>query len=153
MMNNCGAVLAFEQILDLAAAGVVEGIARDLGNRGRDAGLILRVEAEQPGDLAGALARGDRIVLVADADREDGDNGSCLYAAFATTTVASSLPRVKSRYSTPAIRAGIAQRQAGIVFQTGAGGEPVGVHHQHAVVGPRITELPDPLGSGGRRCR
>ena len=56
--------LAFERELDLAAAGVAEGVARDLRNGGGDARLVLSVEAEQPGDLARALARHDHVLLV-----------------------------------------------------------------------------------------
>ena len=61
----------FHRVLDSAAARVVESVAGNLGNRGRDAGLILRVEAQQPGDLPGALAGVHRIVLVANVSGKD----------------------------------------------------------------------------------
>ena len=92
MMKSWGAVRPSSKIFDAAAAGVVEGVARNFGDSGGDARLILSVEAEQARDLAGALAGGDGIVL----------DGECLTARMrssrsirdqlpsATTTVASS---------------------------------------------------------------
>ena len=52
--------------LSPAAAGVLEGVARDLGDRGGDAGLILGVEASRRGDLARALAREHDVLLGSD---------------------------------------------------------------------------------------
>ena len=86
--------LAFDRELDLAAAGVAEGVARDLGHRGRDARLVLRLEAEQRGELARALARDHDVLLVADGD---GDEAAWLIAPSplrSATTVASSRPRL-----------------------------------------------------------
>ncbi len=59
---------AFERELHLAAAGVAECVARDLGNGRGDARLILPVEAEQAGDLPRALARDDHVLLELDGD-------------------------------------------------------------------------------------
>ena len=76
--------------LDAAAAGVGEGIASDLGDRGGDSRLVPGVETEQPRDLACPLARRDDVVLVLDGHRQD-------QAHLATTTVTSSRRRAKSR--------------------------------------------------------
>ena len=57
---------ALEPELDVAAARVLERVARDLGHRRGDARLVLGVEAEQRRDLPRALAREHDVALVAD---------------------------------------------------------------------------------------
>ena len=63
--SSCGAVLPSSRNSTVPAAGVLEGVARDLRHRGRDARLVLAVEAEQRRDLARALAREHDVALVA----------------------------------------------------------------------------------------
>src|SRR5690606_28813737 len=106
--------------LDRPPAGVAEGVAGDLARGRGEAGLVLGVEAEQRRDLPGALPGEDDVGLVEDADAEDraGHRGPPSPDASgagppppgsesrATRTVASSRPRRKSRYSTPAITGG-----------------------------------------------
>ncbi len=94
--EQLGLGAAFHQKLDPAAVRVVERVAGNLGNSGRDARLILRVESQQPGDLTRALTRVDRIVLLTNLSGKD-RKAHCTYAALATSTVASSRPREKSR--------------------------------------------------------
>ena len=65
---RCG--LALEHELDLAAAGITERVAGDLGYRGRDARLVLAVEIEQRRDLPGSLAGHDDMVLTLDRQRQ-----------------------------------------------------------------------------------
>ena len=62
---------ALQQIFHAPASGVIEGVAGDFRNRRRDAGLILVVEAEKPGNLPGTLPRGNGIVLEADGEGKD----------------------------------------------------------------------------------
>src|SRR5581483_10044609 len=95
--------LALHVELDAPAAGVAEGIARDLGHRGGDARLILSIEAEQLGQPARALAADHDIALLLDADPGQRNAHA---ASLATTTVTSSRPRARSRQSTPATRLG-----------------------------------------------
>jgi hypothetical protein len=100
-----GKGVAFDGIIygvyDFAAARVTEGVAGDLGDGGRDTGLILRVESREACDLTRALAGGDGVVFVTNVESEDRNcRASCAfhYAVYlATTMVASSLPRAKSR--------------------------------------------------------
>ncbi len=73
------------RIFHAAAAGIIEGVARDLGNSGGYSRLILRVETQQPGDLAGSLPRGHGIALASDGECKNGYQ--LIYAALATTTV------------------------------------------------------------------
>ena len=47
----------------LAAAAVVEGVARDLGDGGRNARLLPAVEAEEAGELPRSLPGEDDVVL------------------------------------------------------------------------------------------
>jgi hypothetical protein len=67
---------ALDRELDFAAPGVAKRIARDFGDRGGDAHLVLPLEAEEPRDLARALARADDVLLVAQGDRHDADGHS-----------------------------------------------------------------------------
>ena len=91
-----GAALPAE--FDPPAPGIIEGVAGDFGDRRRDPGLVLMVEAQQPGDLPGTLPRGDRIVFEAYGEGKDRQTHRFPpQGALATTTVASSLRRVKSR--------------------------------------------------------
>ena len=81
---------------DPPAAGILERVARDLRDRRRDPGLLLAVEAEQRGDLPGALAREHDVLLGPDLGREDrGGHGRS--TSRPATTVTSSRPRAKSR--------------------------------------------------------
>src|SRR5581483_375050 len=85
---------ALEPERDLAATRVRHGVARDLRDGGRDAGLVLGVEAEEAGDLARALARENDVALRVERERQNaGTHG----VSRTTTTVASSRPRRKSR--------------------------------------------------------
>ena len=68
--EDLAASSALERELDPAAARVLERVARDLGDRRGEPGLVLGVEAEQRGDLPGALARQHDVVLEPDRDRE-----------------------------------------------------------------------------------
>ena len=86
---------AFDQEVHAPAAGVAVGVARDLRDRGGDARLVLRVEAEALGDLSRALARGDDVMLVFDGDGQH--RAVHARASLATSTVTSSRPRLKSR--------------------------------------------------------
>src|SRR5262249_2939556 len=102
-----GRGLPVEEELDLAAAGVLEGVAGDLGDGGGDAGLGLGRGAEQARQLAGALPGQHHVVLQADLlGQERLAHGRAPLGARATSTVTSSRPLWKSRYSTPATRAG-----------------------------------------------
>ena len=69
--EDAGAASLLTQELDLPAARVLEGVAGDLRDGGGDAGLVLGVEAEQAGDLPGALAGQDDVGLEADRDRQE----------------------------------------------------------------------------------
>jgi hypothetical protein len=80
---------------DLPAVRVAKCVARDLGDRGRDARLVLRVELEQRGDLARALARQHDVGLVPEPDREQRVRHAA--ALRSTTADASSVRRAKSR--------------------------------------------------------
>jgi len=90
---GCGAT--FHAEIHLAGPGVAEGVARDLRDGGGDAGLIPRLEAKEAGDLARALPGEDDVVL--QFQRHGQDAQAHPEARLATTTVASSRPRVKSR--------------------------------------------------------
>jgi len=89
--------VAFERELDLAAAGVAVGVAHDLGHRGGDARLVLRLEAEQGGYLACALARRHHVLLVVHGDRHEARAHAATLSGRAATAVASSRPRLWSR--------------------------------------------------------
>src|SRR5262245_52124057 len=91
--------------IDAAAAGVLETVAGDFRNGGGHAGLVLGVETEQAGDLTGALARQDHVLLQSYFQAQELVHGCGLPVSRATTTVTSSRSRLKSRRSTPAIRA------------------------------------------------
>jgi len=83
-----------------AAAGVAVGVAGELGDRGGDAGLVLRHEAEQLGDAARALAHRDHVALALDRHRHDRPAFRGLRHGghhLATSTVVSSRRRVRSR--------------------------------------------------------
>ena len=69
--QDLGRGRAFNGKLDHAVAGVIVDIARQLGNRGRDAHLVLAAEAAQRGHLARALARGDDVEFGLDGNAED----------------------------------------------------------------------------------
>ena len=101
--------LPLDREMNLAAAGVAEGVARDLRHGGSDADLILVLEAEQLRDLARALARRHHVAFVLNRDHHDRD----VHRPRTTATVASSRPRLKSRYSTPAIKAGLRSASPG----------------------------------------
>ncbi len=45
--SSCGALSTFQREFDLAALRVAEGVADNLGHGGRDARLVLAVEAQQ----------------------------------------------------------------------------------------------------------
>ena len=93
--EELGTRLALHPEVHLAAAGIGEGVARDLGHGRRDAGLLLHVEAEERGDLPGALAGRHHVVLVVDRHGQHGDAHRA--TPLATTTATSSCPRLKSR--------------------------------------------------------
>ncbi len=93
--EDLGPRLAFHGEVDPPTAAVADGVARDLGHRGGDPCLILRVEAEQRGQLAGALAAADDIVLARHGHGQQRQAHAA--SSLQTTTVASSRPRVKSR--------------------------------------------------------
>ena len=80
-------MLALEPELDVAAAGVLEGVARDLGDRRGDARLVLaRRSRAAPRSGARAGAPATTSVLVADRARA-GERGSSRPPLAATTTV------------------------------------------------------------------
>ena len=86
----------------LAAATVLDGVARDLRDGGADASLVHAVETEELGDDAGALPRVDRVVFVVDGDGSDLGAHGFAHARATTTTVTSSRSRRWSRNNTPA---------------------------------------------------
>ena len=93
-----GAALIVHQELDPAAAGVLEGVAGDLRNRGGDPRLILVLQAKQPGDLPGALPSEDDILLQANLHVEKVlAHESAPSSSRATSTVTSSRSLWKSR--------------------------------------------------------
>src|SRR6185295_16697026 len=89
--------LALDRELDLSAARIAEGVARDLGHRGGDAHLVLRVEADQRRDLSRPLPRAHDVVLVAQGDGHDADGHRTASSLRTAATMASSLPRAWSR--------------------------------------------------------
>ena len=92
--EDLGRRLAFHHELDTAAARVLKRIAGDLRNRRGQPGLLLRVEAQQRRDLAGALARGHHVLFVSNFARKNRQAHSSGLASCATTTVTSSWPRI-----------------------------------------------------------
>ena len=74
--EDLGRGTALEHELDLATLGVLEGVAGDLGHRGRDTRLVLHVEAEEPAICRRALPRQHHVALAADR-RPTGGSGSC----------------------------------------------------------------------------
>ncbi len=97
-----GRRLAAKAELDPAPAGIFERVARDLRDRSGDPRLILRFEADQLGEPAGALAHQHDVGL----GRERQDQQAGVHEARIAATVASSRPRRWSRNNTPAISEG-----------------------------------------------
>jgi hypothetical protein len=60
-----------EPELDLAAAGIFEGIAGDFRNRGGNPRLILPLESDQFGQTPGPLADQDDVRFCADRNQEE----------------------------------------------------------------------------------
>jgi hypothetical protein len=100
---------AREQERQVAFADVLRGVAGDLRDGGDEAGAIELVQSEQFADLARAVTHRCEVLL-RDADREDAKRHR---DSLATTTVASSLFRAKSRNSTEAVRSGLRSRRPG----------------------------------------
>ena len=94
--------LAVEHETERAAAAVAYRVAGDFRDGRRNEVLRLRVEPQEPRDLAGALPGRHHVLLGGQRDREDGSAHQA--ARFSTSTVESSRPRLASRYSTAAIR-------------------------------------------------
>jgi hypothetical protein len=86
--EDLGRSPALQHEVDLAALGVLEGIAGDLGRRRRQAGLVLHVEAEKPGDGPSALPGQNHAVPPGERDRQEGQVH--WGRGLATTTVTSS---------------------------------------------------------------
>jgi len=86
---------AFYPELHLSSARIAEGVARDLRHRGGDPRLVLSIEAEEAGELPGPLPGEDDVVLELQRHRDHALAHAA--AVLATTTVASSRPRLKSR--------------------------------------------------------
>ena len=80
--------------LDLPRLRVTDHVPRHLRHDGGDPCLILRIEAENRGDLPRSLTSGNQIMVLGEGDRRDSDRHP---RPFATTIVASSVPRQKSR--------------------------------------------------------
>lgn len=97
---------SFEEQPDGAAARAAEGVPCELGDGRRNARLVLDVEAEQRGHLAGALVGESDVVLARDGDGGDHVRHARASGPRRTTTVASSVLRANSRNSVPAIVAG-----------------------------------------------
>ena len=94
--QRCGRRRASIDELDAAAAGVAEGVARDLRHRRRDARLVLRVEAEQRArSAARAGAPATTSCVVAHRRASGAAVGSCgpPRSAGRPRTVTSSRPR------------------------------------------------------------
>ncbi len=91
--------------LHFAVAGVAEGVAGNLRGCGRHADLVLVVQTELRGNFPGSLPCLDDIALGAQSKVEN-RNRRHGYAAFTTTTLASSRSRRKSRIRVPPITAG-----------------------------------------------
>ena len=102
-ITNSGRRIRLRGKLDASAAGVLESIARHFGNGGGDAGLILRLETEEPANLAGPLPRGTTSCSTRISSRESGLLIRRFLLRGTTRAVASSRPRLASRYNTPAI--------------------------------------------------
>src|SRR6185503_19119063 len=86
--QQLGSAPALDRELHPSSTRVADGVACDLGDGGGNPCLGLDVEAEQLGDLPGALAGIDDVVLPADVDGEDVELSHGAHRA--TTTVASS---------------------------------------------------------------
>ena len=86
---------AFHVELDAALSRVLEDVARDLGDRGGDARLVLGVEAQVPRDLPRALAGHHHVVLGAQRHGQErrGSSARAPRPAQPTSTVTSSRPR------------------------------------------------------------
>ena len=85
-----------EPELDRAAAAMLDGVAGDLRDRGRDAGLGVQIVAEQFGDPAGAAARQDDVGVAFERDPHQARfcrHGGGHRGARNTTTEQSSRPR------------------------------------------------------------
>jgi len=80
----------FHEEFRAAAGSILEGVAGDLGDGGREARLLLGVETEQTRDLAGALMSGNHILLVADFGIQNGKHYRSVPASRTTATVTSS---------------------------------------------------------------
>ena len=72
MRNSCGVCGLLDHEFGAAAAGIAEGVARNLGNGGGDAGLVLPLEAEQFGNTARALTHRDDVALGGNRKRHNG---------------------------------------------------------------------------------
>ncbi len=101
MAKRCGVVAGVEDEFGAAAARIAVGVARQLRHRGGDAGLVLSIESQQFGDAMRALTDRDDIALVLDRHGDDGPDFGAMRRHglhhFATSTVASSRCRAKSR--------------------------------------------------------
>jgi hypothetical protein len=92
--RSCGARSPSTPNSILPPGGIAERVAGDFRHRGGDARLVLRLEADQCGNLARALPGADHILLVADRDREQADrHAGGEPSARKATTVTSSRPR------------------------------------------------------------
>ncbi len=67
---------AFNRDTPPAPAGIIERVAGNLGDGGGNTRLILAIEAQQTGDLPGALPGGHSIVFGTDADRKNANSSS-----------------------------------------------------------------------------
>jgi hypothetical protein len=91
--------LAFDGELGLAAAGVAEGVAGNLGDGGGEACLVLLWKTKQPRDVARPLPGGHNILFKPDVNGQKGGFHGRPPATwrFAINTVTSSRTRRKSR--------------------------------------------------------
>src|SRR5690606_15080718 len=89
-----------EQLDDGLLLVLAERCAHELRDGGRDADLVVMLEAEQAREVARRLPHGHGVPLLPRAKLEQRSHG------LTTTAATSSLPRAKSRYSSPATKAG-----------------------------------------------
>ncbi len=121
---------AFHGEFDAPAVAVIVGVACNFGDGGGNFGLLMYVKAQVGSDLPGALTGGYHIGFEHDTGAENryGGGGGTIAARMvlghwrfsrpggvnrATTTVASSVPRWKSRNNTAAIMLGWQRRSPG----------------------------------------
>src|ERR1700691_1912056 len=115
--HSLSAVFNFE--IDGSAACILKGIPYNFRYRRRNTSLRLYVKLECSGDGACSLPGEHYVVLVANVHLEEFHSHDIASERFlATSTVASSRSRVKSRYNIPAISRGCLLQIPGYAFRS-----------------------------------